>query len=55
MLMTESLDNDTLSFVADGLNEFTNYTFTISASTRVGSGPTDTVEAMTEEDGKWKK
>ena len=55
MLVTESLDNDTLSFVADSLNEFTNYTFTISASTRVGSGPTDTVEAMTEEDGKWKK
>ena len=52
MLVTELLDNDTLSFVADSLNEFTDYSFTISASTRVGSGPTDTVEAMTEEDGK---
>ena len=52
MLMTEMLDENTLSYVADGLNEFTDYSFTISASTRVGSGPTDTVEAMTEEDGK---
>ena len=54
MLVTETLDNDTLSYVAGGLNEFTDYTFTISASTRIGPGPTDTVEAMTEEDGKCK-
>ena len=40
MLVTETLDNDTLSYVAGGLNEFTDYTFTISASTRIDPGPT---------------
>ncbi len=40
------------SYLAADLNEYTVYTFSISASTRVGSGPSAHVTARTDESCK---
>ena len=40
------------SFPVDNLNEYTMYTFTLSASTIAGTGPSATASAITDEDGK---
>ena len=44
--------SNVLNYTLDELNEFTNYTFFLSASTSVGMGPNATDVAMTQEDGK---
>ena len=41
-----------LNHTLENLNEFTNYTFALSAATSAGMGPNATVIEMTEDDGK---
>ena len=50
--VNQSLKGNTFNYTAQNLNEFTNYTFTLSASTSAGTGPSTTVNARTEEDGE---
>ena len=50
--VNQSLNGNTFNYTAQNLNEFTNYTFTLSASTSAGTGPSTTVNARTEEDGE---
>ena len=40
-------------YIAEGLNEYTNYTFTIRASTSVGPGPQAEIIEITAEDGTY--
>ena len=46
-----SLSGTDLNYRAENLNEFTVYTFNVTASTRVGDGPTTMTVARTDEDG----
>ena len=41
-----------LSAIVENLNEFTSYTFQLSANTTVGGGPAANAMAMTDEDGR---
>ena len=41
-----------LNYTLENLNEFTNYTFLLSASTSVGMGPNATAVARTQQAGK---
>ena len=45
-------DNTVLDDTIEYLNEFTNYTFELSANTSVGGGPAAVVMVSTDEDGK---
>ena len=45
-------DNATLEDTVENLNEFTNYTFELSANTSVGGGPPAIVMVTTDEDGR---
>ena len=45
-------DNTTLEDTVENLNEFTNYTFELSANTSVGGGPTAVVMVTTDEAGR---
>ena len=45
-------DGTNVSAIVYNLNEFTNYTFQLSANTTVGSGPAAIATAMTDEDGR---
>ena len=45
-------DGTTLSTMVYNLNEFTEYTFQLSANTTVGGGPAANVTATTDEDGR---
>ena len=45
-------DNATFGDTIEYLNEFTNYTFELSANTSVGGGPAAVVMVTTDEDGK---
>ena len=47
-----SLSGTDLTYSADDLNEFTNYTFSVTSSTRVGEGPASMTVAQTDQDGK---
>ena len=49
-----TLSIDDITTTIDDLNEYTNYTFAISAVTSVGSGPEAMVTAITDEDGMFK-
>jgi len=45
-------NSTTLSATVENLNEFTSYTFQLSANTTVGGGPAASAIAMTDEDGR---
>jgi len=45
-------DSTNLSTIVGNLNEFTSYTFQLSANTIVGGGPAANAMAMTDEDGR---
>ena len=45
-------DNATVEDTVENLNEFTYYTFELSANTSVGGGPPAVVMATTDEDGR---
>ena len=45
-------DSATLEDTIENLNEFTTYTFELSANTSVGGGPAAVVMATTDEDGR---
>ena len=45
-------DNNTLGNTVEYLNEFTPYTFELSANTSVGGGPVAVVMVTTDEDGR---
>ena len=46
-----SLSGTDLTYCVDDLNEFTNYTFNVTSSTRIGEGPAAMTVAQTDEDG----
>ena len=46
-----SLSSADLNYRAENLNEFTNYTFIVTASTRVGESPATMTMVQTAEDG----
>ena len=46
-----SLNSTDLSYRAENLNEFTNYAFRVTSSTRVGEGLATMTVAQTDEDG----
>lgn len=48
----EVYDSTILSAIVENLNEFTSYTFQLSANTTVGGGPAAIAMAMTDEDGR---
>ena len=45
-------NNATLEDTVENLNEFTTYTFELSANTSVGGGPPAVVMATTDQDGR---
>lgn len=47
------ISGSTMYTTVEGLNEYTDYTFTISASTSKGSGPEAEIEERTAEDGTY--
>ena len=44
--------SNVLNYTLENLNEFTNYTFLLSASTSVGMGPNATAVGRTQQAGK---
>ena len=51
--VNQSLNGATSRYTAENLNEFTNYSFSLSASTSAGTGPSTAVNATTQEDGEY--
>ena len=51
-LITNSTDPKDTSFLIYGLRPLTNYEITISANTSAGGGPSVTIIAITDQDGK---
>ena len=48
-----SVDGDTVSHTIEGLEEYTNYTFTVTATNDVGSAVSDQATGRTNEDSEW--
>ena len=48
-----SVDGDTVSHTIEGLEEYTTYTITVTATNDVGSAVSDQVTGRTSEDSKW--
>ena len=50
---SDSVDGDTVSHTIEGLEEYTTYTITVTATNNVGSAVSDQATGRTSEDSKW--
>ena len=50
---SDSVDGDTVSHTIEGLEEYTTYTITVTATNDVGSAISDQATGRTSEDSKW--